>query len=167
MTRTARTMSTAVLAMIAALVITVTSFVIAPSAAAYTFTGCRSSHIAGNYADYFRTGVGITTYYSDTINRARDEWNSENVPGSLSRVTSGGDMVIERRSFSRGWYALASWTCGSNDYFNGGSRAMALNSRTMDPLANWQDRFVIIHEFGALDGTGSRSRWVQCGRDET
>lgn len=61
MTRTARTMSTAVLAMITALVITVTSFVIALSAAAYAFTGCRSSHIAGNYADYFRTGAGITT----------------------------------------------------------------------------------------------------------
>ena len=60
--------------------------------------------------------------------------------------------MIERRSFTHGWYALASWTCGSNGYFNGGSRAMALNSRTMDPLATWQDRFVIIHEFGHLMG---------------
>ena len=62
MTRTSRAMANAVLAVIAILVIAVASFVIAPpSASAYAFTGCRSSRIAGNYAEYFRTGVGINT----------------------------------------------------------------------------------------------------------
>lgn len=133
----------------------------AAPAQAYTKENCRSSAISGNGTDYYRTGNGITSYYSTTITTAAGKWNSTSSPGSLAKVTSGGQIVIERYYYSYQWYALSSWTCSSSGYFTG-NRGMALNSRTMDPFASWQDRFVIIHEFGHLMGLGHENGLAAC-----
>ena len=124
-----------------------TTMAVVPTANAWVFNGCRSTQVRDNKNVYYRTGTGITSYYSDVIDSAAASWNAVNVPGFLKKVAQGGQFVVERYNYTHSWYALFTHRCGTNGYYSGLS-GIALNSRTMDPFANWQDRFVLIHEMG-------------------
>ncbi len=126
-----------------------------PQARAYTFTGCKSWRLDGGQAELYRKGNGINSYYSGVIDNAATKWNPKLKRGSFQGVSSGGSLVIERYSYVQGWFALASWNCVGGSY--SGSTGIALNSRTMDPLASWQDRYVLIHEFGHIVGLNHSS----------
>lgn len=143
-------------------IVWVTAAVSAVPASAYHVTGCKSSNLQSNATDYYRTATGITSYYSTTIDTAAGKWNATSVPGNLAKVTAGGQIVIERRSYVQGWYALSGWSRASGGGYFVGGRGMALNSRTMDPLASWQDRFVIIHESGHLMGLDHENSLAAC-----
>lgn len=123
-----------------------------PSASAYSFTGCRSGRFAGSMNELYWKGNGITPYYSGVIDTAAGRWNAQDIPGDFQSVGSSGTVIIERYSYTQGWYALTSWNCNSGYY--SGPVGVALNSRTMDGLAYWQDKFVLIHELGHIEGLG-------------
>lgn len=114
-------------------------------------SGCRSRNLAAGVQDTYYKDPSLATYYASVVDTAAGKWNSVAVPGELRYAGSSADIKVVKGSYAYSAYAVSYWTCGSG-YYNSGSRRMEINSRTMGNLLSWQDRFVVIHEFGHLMG---------------
>lgn len=98
---------------------------------------------------------------------ARDRWNTVRSPGILVKTsnTIGVSVRIYQGQYAWGDYAQTVWTC-SGGWFS--SRNLYINDRKMGPLPTWQDRFILIHEFGHVLGLGHTVNgcWVSIMRGD-
>lgn len=145
------------LAVLVALLVVLGGFGGLPEAKAYNLNGCASPRLANDETEYYRTDDGIGTYYDWVVDRAAAAWNSESVPGSLRRTSGGAQIVVNRYAFGYDWYAVTTWACTSRGWYYG-ARYIDLNASAMDRVATWQDRFLVIHEFGHAMGLAHTNR---------